>query len=204
MTHFKAQTYWTTSDQIKIARRMLEFVLREGMSELEALRKAAADAAKPHRSIRSLTQLSMLSKGMTLAKFSVEKDIKDGTFFKPEASNLLDLMRPTISHCADVSTAVEKRTTDFIPEARKPYVLVVGTLQGQERLFSSARFEIRFWSVGDSLRSLAQNVKGAAHTLVWVDKISHGIYQVVKNAGPFRPVSGGLSSLKSGIEEIAL
>jgi len=192
-----AQMYWTGAQQLQVARHMLRLILLEGCGTLKAFREAAANCSKPHTNIRSLKQLSMLSRSFVLAQMEAQRMIRDGTYFKPQAESLVDLIRVRVA-AQGSPVKVEKSIREFTPKNRKPYVLVVGVLPSQRRFIledSGNDFEVKFWSVGESYDVLRSLVLGAERTLVWVDKINHTVSDVIKTVSRYEYVSG-LSNIK--------
>lgn len=191
-------SYWTTAQQLRLTKRLLDLVLRNRMSTLEAFRKVALECETPC-SIRSLTQLTMLSKGWQLAKLQVQAEIQEGSYFKARVSTLDTLTR---MYPPSLTPQVEKHTREFVAGPRKSYILVVGVLAAQERFLRSPHYELKFWSKDSSFVCLKQLALSAAHVLVWASKISHDIDRQVSGMGNCRHVYGGLTSLKSHIHSL--
>lgn len=196
---YQTEMYWSTAQQIQVARRMLDLVLKERMTVLEAFRKAASESPKPHRDISTVSRLPMLSRGFFLARFQVEQELKNGMYFRPRVTNLLDLLKVDAPLGVHVG-GIEKRTSEYEVQERKPYILIVGILPGQENFFHSQEYDFRFWTKDDSLHSLGQLARGASHTIVWVSKVKHEVSWVVKkHCSSHTRVYGGLSSIQEKV-----
>lgn len=91
---------------------------------------------------------------------------------------------------------------------RLPRILIVGPLNGQQRLLEQMlqdRADMRFVSSAQGAKLVGSMGRKCDKCILWVSYVSHSHFQVVKNtfaSENIKFVTGGVDKLKAQIEEL--
>lgn len=149
-----------------------------------------------------------MSQHITDLQKSLNRDIHE--HLQLVKSNLLEvaLLRQQIETMdEDTPSIVKQGKPDYTPKHSKDSrlkIAVVGMLKHQ-RVYIDVEFENLFDVVhieaNDNAHRVRTQLKNVAHAFIWTDFVSHSTTELVRQCCKFTFVKGGVSSIKTALEE---